>query len=565
MKTKQITNEQKIRREVIRQIPHFRLYAVGSGCIALMLQLVGLIPPAIMQKIVDEYIPAGAVRELCIGLVWFVLLPILSTGLSAFYKYLTAVECRRMSEKLTISAMERLMAQPVSYFDDKNSAELATYCRKDALQYIYLWLVDIPGIIAGLLQGLVVFGVLAKINLWIAAAALLYCPVSYFPSIRFGKKAQKLTGRIMEANGKMMQIVTDTLKSVGFVKAMSAEKQRLEQLRTVSQGAISVWGRMVLNENMTYLWINQFSNGLFTGLLFAMGAFFTMRGTMTVGQCILILSYAGSFFTAAQAAMATNYGFRQQLGEFGKLFEILTLPVPEQTGSRAFRLERELVLRDISFTYEESRGAVLKGLNLTVRKGEWLGIVGQSGAGKSTIFDLLIRLYEPDGGAITADGVPLEAFTLQSLRREIMRISQETVLFPGTIRDNLLLAKPDAGDGEMLEALGLVRLREFVQRLPDGLDTAVGEGGLLLSGGERQRLGLAQGLLRGSSILLLDEVTANVDQESEAIIRDLLRKLADTRGLTILSISHRPEFLACADRIVEVKEGRAFPAEGSPA
>lgn len=189
------------------------------------------------------------------------------------------------------------------------------------------------------------------------------------------------------------------------------------------------------------------------------------------------------------------------------------MPTPEP--SITIQFEKEIRFAGITFAYNPERENILRSLNLSIQPHEWLGIVGASGAGKTTIFDLLLRFYEPQAGSITIDSVPLREISTVSLRSKIAKVSQDTFLFPGTIRENLLLANPNATDEQLNATLNQVCLSKFLTQLPNGLDTNIGENGLLLSGGERQKLGLAQGLLRGCKVILLDEVTANVDRDSE--------------------------------------------------
>lgn len=551
-----MNREHQTRKKIIKNLPHFWMYAIGSGVIALLLQLISLIPSLIMQRIVDRYIPEGNLKKIAIGIIWFILLPILSTGMSAFYKCRVAVVCRDFGQRLMLVGFRKIMAQPLSFFEERNSAELTTYCRKEAVQYINFWIAGIPGLVASLLQGIVIFLALLRINLWTALIALLYFPVAYFPCSYFGKKSQQLGKGIIESNGKMSQIITDTFRDMKFVRTMGIEEERVKSLRSVSDHAMTFWSKLAFLDNMTFLWVNNLANALFVGLIFAVGAFFAVTGKTTVGQLIVLLNYAGLFFAAAQKAMHTNYNFRAKLGEYDQLFELLTLPVPAEEGCRICAFRKEIQFQSVSFSYQPDRPQVLKDLSFSVKKGEFLGLVGQSGAGKTTIFDLLMRLYTPQGGSILLDGVSLSEYTTESLRKEITKVSQETVLFPGTIRENLLLANAAATEEQCMEVLDQVALKQFVTELPQGLDTVIGESGLMLSGGERQRLGLAQGLLRESRILLVDEVTANVDQESERIIRIALCTLVREKQVTVLAISHRPEFLSDSDRILVLEDGK---------
>jgi ABC-type multidrug transport system fused ATPase/permease subunit len=270
---------------------------------------------------------------------------------------------------------------------------------------------------------------------------------------------------------------------------------------------------------------------------------------------VVILNYTAKYLESAKKIAQTNYHFKQQLGQYDKLFDILTMNPMESTGHHPCKFQNKICYQDVYFAYEPDRGDILKGLNLEIQKGEWLGIMGHSGAGKTTVFDLLLRFYPPGSGTIAIDDVDIQTIDCLDLRSKITKVSQDTFLFPGSIRENLTIECPNATDIDLWRVLESVRLKDFIGRLADGLDTQIGENGLLLSGGERQRLGLAQGLLRNSEIILLDEVTANIDTEAENMIMRILYELKKERGLTIISISHRLEFLAYSDRITILENG----------
>lgn len=219
-------------------------------------------------------------------------------------------------------------------------------------------------------------------------------------------------------------------------------------------------------------------------------------------------------------------------------------------------MDKNISIENLSFRYEEGEDSldVLHNASMDIHKGEWVGIVGESGAGKSTLFQLLVRFYQPTSGRICVDGVSLEDYDIVSLRRNITFVSQDTFLFPGTIRDNLLMVRQDAEEEELLDVIKQVGLEELLDR-DGGLDSVVGENGIVLSGGQKQRLALAQGLLQNSRVLLLDEVTANVDSKLEASLRQCVKRLQKQKELTVISISHRMAFLEDADRIYELKAG----------
>ena len=448
------------------------------------------------------------------------------------------------------------MYQPIAFFDKQNSSELASYCRGESMKYVVFWVIDIPQLVANILCGIVIFGYLLKINWLIALFVLLYFPFAFIPSNKFAKRVKNYSKRIVSNNAKMNQIVNDTFRGIKFVKSMVLEKVQLGKLNEVNEDSVKIWSKAALFDNLSGLWVNELSNSLFTGVTFAIAAIFILNEQMTIGTLVILLNYSSRFYSVANQMVHTNYNFKVQLGEYDKFFDILSMETSTDYNKDPLSFEKTIDFKNVVFTYEESRGDVLKGLNLQINKNEWLGIVGSSGAGKTTIFDLLLSFYQPQSGEISVDGKPLDRFSIESIRTKITKVSQDTFLFPGTIKDNLLLANPNATDEEILNVLELVCLKDFISNLPNGLNTDIGENGLLLSGGERQRLALAQGILRKSEIILLDEVTANIDVNSERIIKEVIKDIMLKQNLTVIAISHRIDFLEDTDRIVILENGK---------
>jgi len=551
-----VSNERNVREIVLKQLPHFKLHVILSGIISLIIQLVGLIPPIIMQYIIDKAIPDHNLKQILISIFWFCFIPLLSTFLTTTYKYVLAIVCRKFGQGLTIAGFEKLMYQPIAFFDKQNSSELASYCRGESMKYVVFWVIDIPQLVANILCGIVIFGYLLKINWLIALFVLLYFPFAFIPSNKFAKKVKNYSKRIVNNNAKMNQIVNDTFRGIKFVKSMVLEKVQLGKLNEVNEDSVKIWSKVALFDNLSGLWVNELSNSLFTGVTFAIAAIFILNEQMTIGTLVILLNYSSRFYSVANQMVHTNYNFKVQLGEYDKFFDILSMETSTDYNKDPLSFEKTIDFKNVVFTYEESRGDVLKGLNLQINKNEWLGIVGSSGAGKTTIFDLLLSFYQPQSGEISVDGKPLDRFSIESIRTKITKVSQDTFLFPGTIKDNLLLANPNATDEEILNVLELVCLKDFISNLPNGLNTDIGENGLLLSGGERQRLALAQGILRKSEIILLDEVTANIDVNSERIIKEVIKDIMLKQNLTVIAISHRIDFLEDTDRIVILENGK---------
>ncbi len=545
-----ISTERQVRRQVIQSLPGFWGYAALSAIIFLAIQLIALIPTVLMQRVIDQLIPQRQIGQIVFTIVLFCLIPLAATILSTLYRYGLAILCRKLGLKLAIRGFQNLIAQPVSYFDGKNSSELAAHCRQESMQYITFWMIEVPQLFATGICGIVVFLYLLSLHWSIALTLLLYFPVAFFPSNRFATKVQELTKQIISNNAAMNQIINDTFRGIKAVKTMVLENYQVQKLKAVNEKSVAIWSRVALFDNLTGIWVNDFSSAVFRGLAFGIASFLVVLGRMTLGSIVTVINYSNRFLEIAHTFMTSNYNFKEKLGEYDQLFSILTMPTPEPS-SKPFQFEKEIHFADITFAYNPERENILRSLNLSIRPHEWLGIVGASGAGKTTIFDLLLRFYEPQAGSITIDSVPLREISTVSLRSKIAKVSQDTFLFPGTIRENLLLANPNTTDEQLNAILNQVCLSKFLTQLPNGLDTNIGENGLLLSGGERQKLGL----LRGCKVILLDEVTANVDRDSEEEIKNVLLQLKQEQDLTVIAISHRIDFLKDADRIVVLQNG----------
>lgn len=552
-------NEKMVRRLVIREMPHFWFYAVVSFFAALLLQIVELFPPFIMGKIVDEYIPGGDVQKIGISIALLVGIPTIAILGKTLYHYMLNVVGRKFGCELTIMGFRTLIHQPMDYFDQHNSGELAAYCKSEAMKYVTFWLFDVPQTLAGVLSGIIALILLAVANPLVALIAVVYIPVVIIPSRTLAKKMEKHVQTIVEKNAAANQTITDTFRGIKFVKSMVLEDERITTLRRMIHSTVRVWSKVAMFDNLNGSWTSGFVDNVFYGIIFAIGAILIIRGSMTLGVLLLVLNILPVVFRTVRTIASTNYDFHQQSAEFNKLFELITMESEQKRGVSGAAVAAytgdAVRFQNVSFAYQGNRGNVLRDLSFSVKSGEWVGIIGKSGVGKSSILDLIIGLYEYESGEIYLYGQPLRELDRLAVRSTITKISQETFLFPGTIRENLRLVRADVSDPEIDAVLEQVGLSALMQRLPEGVDTNVGEDGWQLSGGEKHRLCLALGLLRRSRILLLDEVTSNLDPANASSLRELIQKLNKEQGMTVIAVSHSYAFLENADRVLEIVDG----------
>ncbi len=386
---------------------------------------------------------------------------------------------------------------------------------------------------------------------------LLFVPVIVVSARRIGRSVRTTTRKGQDKLAEIQNIVHETITGHGIVKAFGMERWELTRFR----GAAA----RLLKANMKSVAVQSISSPLMDGLgavaialLLYLGRQLIVHHGGTAGNFIAFLAAVMMLYDPVRKMPIYYNSFQQAVGASQEIFQFIDTQDEVREVKRAAVLRpfsHAIEFRDVHFSYErEGRGdEVLKGIQLTVRCGEVVALVGPSGAGKSTLANLVPRFYDPTGGAVLVDGQNVCEVTLASLRGQIGKVTQETVLFNDTVRNNIAYGRPDVPMARIEAAARAARAHDFILRLPGGYDAAIGERGTRLSGGERQRLAIARALLRDAPILILDEATSALDSESEAAVQSALMTLMENR--TVLVIAHRLSTVRRADRIVVIEGG----------
>ncbi len=401
---------------------------------------------------------------------------------------------------------------------------------------------------------LVLVGMLA-VMLWmdprLAVVALAPLPVFALFTVRRTRHIQQAGREQRQREGELANAAAESLGALAVVQMLSLESRfaRLfgaASARDLSQGVRGKRLAAGLERGVDLL------AGLSTALVLGYGASRVQSGHVTPGELIVFLTYQRRAFKPVRDFAKYTARIAKATASGERVLELLdrTPAVQERANARvAPQLSGAVAFRGVHFGYGDG-APVLDGFDLAIAPGEWVALVGASGAGKSTLAALLLRLADPQQGAVLVDGLDVRELTLHSLRSQIAVVPQDDVLFVGTLRENIACGKPDASDAEIEAAARLARVDEFAARLPDGLDTLVGERGATLSRGQRQRVGIARAALREAPILVLDEPMTGLDAENERLVRDALERAA--RGRTCLLITHDVEHAARCDRIVSL-------------
>jgi subfamily B ATP-binding cassette protein MsbA len=413
----------------------------------------------------------------------------------------------------------------------------------------------------------------ALTNIWIDGAAIIailyflfnidgfmtWVALANFPLYIFffrflGSRIKANSHAVQQGIEVMSGVVQERVAGNVIIRAFTGEEREQKAFVELSDELLGTTMKSVHLQSL-----NMMISGVLTNIaplvVIIVGGLRVISGALTVGELVAITMYLNPLYLPLQRFSELNAVFSTSMAAIDRIFELMDMKpeIKEREGARDIEhIKGEVAFHDVNFGYH-SGYLILKHLNFRVKAGQRIAIVGRSGSGKTTIVNLIPRFYDPTSGAITIDGIDVRDFTLQSLRRHIGMVLQDPILFSGTIRENLLYGRPTAKKEELLVALQEANAYDFVMQLPRGIDTEVGERGLLLSGGQKQRLTIARAFLKDPAILILDEATSALDTESEALIQDSLNRLMENR--TTFIIAHRLSTIQQADLILVLDQG----------
>ncbi len=454
------------------------------------------------------------------------------------------------------TAMQRLS---LSFFNKKQTGGLMTRVNWDALQLQYFFIDGVPYLLANSLTIIGVGTIMLLMNWKLALFAFIPAPVIVLLSKRLFPRLWSLFSRLFRKRGILTSLVNDTLTGFRVVKAFGKEDQEVERFIPVNQGlyAASLDARRLSVTVFPFLLFIMQLGGL---IVWAFGGWRVVSGSLTFGTLMTFVGYLALLYGPLQFMTMLVEWWTRCMNAAQRIFEILDSKPEVRESPKSVRLpemEGRLSLRDVTFSYEPNK-PVLHSINLEVASGEMIGLVGHTGAGKSTLTNLITRLYDVEEGEIRIDGVNIKDVSISDLRSQIGIVLQDTYLFTGTIAENIAYANPDAGLSKIIKAAKAANAHDFIVKQSDGYDTLLGKKGVDLSGGERQRIAIARALLRDPRILIFDEATSSVDTRTEQKIQQAIGRMI--RGRTTIAIAHRLSTLRRADRLVVLEKGKVLEA-----
>jgi ABC transporter fused permease/ATP-binding protein len=491
-----------------------------------------------------------------INSIAFILLGILliQSIFSFFRVWLFAKVSERSMRDIRISLYSRMVQLPMTFFDKRRTGELISRITSDVslLQDTFsVTLAELFRQIITLIAGVAFLMVTTpKLTFFMLATF----PILVVIAMVFGKFIRKLSKETQDELAAANVIVEETLQSIMTVKSFVGEDFETKRYR---RGLDKVVHVALKAAGFRGAFISFIIFALFGGIVAVMwyGASLVAQGEMSIGDLVSFVLYT-TFIGGSIAGLGDIYGQVQKaIGSSERVLEILE-EIPEESTAdfQKVRVHGDINFENVAFSYPtRSEVEVLKNINLKIPAGEKIALAGQSGAGKSTIVQLLLKFYQVQKGQILVDGKPISEWNLQQLRSNIGIVPQEVLLFGGSIRENIAYAKPGATEEEIIEAAKKANSWQFISKFPEGLDTLVGERGIKLSGGQRQRVAIARAILKDPAILILDEATSSLDAESESLVQEALDELMKNR--TTIIIAHRLATIRKVDRIYVLKDG----------
>jgi subfamily B ATP-binding cassette protein MsbA len=571
-------------RRLLGYVWPYRWWMLAALISMLFATSVGLLMPLAVGQMINAIAAQGVRFEL--NQVTLIMLGVVAVQavFSLVQTFALAFVGERVVSDLRVQAYTHLQALSLSFFSNRRTGEITSRITND----VSLIQATVTSNVATLLQGFVqFFGAMAlmiAVSWQLSILALLLVPAVTLLGILFGRLLRSISTQVQDRLAEASSVLEETVSGVRVVQSFAREPYEVGRFSAAIEATFAMAMRRARVRAVFQPLVSVAAWSVMVGVLW-LGGHLVLSGQMRPGDLIAFMLYAGNIGGTLGTFSSLFGQLQEALGATTRVFELIdTSPtIRDAPGAAALaRLEGRVKLEDVTFGYETTDGqppatddqvvehadespdslavvdrrssVVLKNLTIDIAPGEVLALVGPSGAGKSTIVNLIPRFYDVQGGRVLVDGHDVRDVQLRSLREQIGIVPQETLLFSGSVRENIRYGRLEASDAEVEEAAEAANAHAFITALPDGYDTAVGERGIKLSGGQRQRVAIARAIVRDPKILLLDEATSALDPTTEAAINSTLEQLGRSR--TVISVTHRLASTVHADQILVFERGR---------
>ena len=530
--------------------PYKKLFSIDFGC-AILSGVLELLFPVAVNKVIDTVLPTGNFKTIILVCSLLFALYLFSMTLNYIVVYLGHTLGINIETDMRRKLFAHLQKHSFEYYDEKKTGELMSRLTTDLFDIsevahhgpedVFITVMSICG----------AFVLMWNVHEQLAIGTIILIPILAIGLSIFNKKMKNVNRKIYSQLGEFNAGLENSLSGIRVVKAFANEefeKKIFEgMIQNYRKNKLAFYKTMATSSSFNYVLMRLIT---LTSLVF--GAYFTIKGELTTGELVGFVLLANTFVKPIERinTMVEMYpkgfaGFKRFNEELARRPAIVDSP----NAKVAPHFNGNIHYDNVSFEYNDGR-PVLENINLEIKAGEMVAFVGPSGAGKTTLINLLPRFYDTTKGSISIDGVNIKDYTLSSLRGQIGTVQQDVFLFNGTIRENVLYGKLDTSDEEVERAIEAAKLKEVIEEFPEGLETPIGERGVKLSGGQKQRLSIARIFLKNPSILILDEATSALDTQTEQFIQNSFDELS--KGRTTLVIAHRLATIKNVDRIIVV-------------
>lgn len=469
--------------------------------------------------------------------------------------YLSSFAAQRMLYDLRTQLFEHLHKLSLDFFTKWRTGDLIARSTNDIDNIQNGIISSVTDTLPNLITLAGAIGYLFYLNWRLSMMTILIIPLLSVVIAKFGKEMHKVSVDAQKKTADISSILQEKVAGVKVVKSFAMEKEEIKKFREESEKSFWLSLKQV-QINVTQMPLLSFIQVLGMVAIIWYGGYEVVTGKLLASN--LIAFFAGIALIADPVSKlgGVNSTIQKALASAGRIFEIIDIEptVKEKENAKEVHLQGKIEFKDVSFRYHDGQELILDGINLTASAGEIIALVGRSGAGKTSLINLISRFYDPASGQILADGNDLKDLKQHSLRSQMGIVSQETILFSGTITENIGYGKPGASKEEIKEAAKIANAHNFIIELPRGYNSHVGERGVELSGGQRQRIAIARALLRNPKILIFDEATSALDTESERLVQEAMDKLM--KGRTTFVIAHRLSTVQHADKIIVLDKGK---------
>ncbi|MBQ3435056.1 MAG: ABC transporter ATP-binding protein [Selenomonadaceae bacterium] len=528
----------------------FAFVAIGS----LMGAGLGLLSPMLIRHVMDELLPHGLSTEMI--LTAGALLAIYAANY--FLNYKVEVVGRGMGAKIEFAMREKLfrhlLRMGYSFYDNAQSGQLLSRLVNDIAEVGGLMFAIPHLLITCSITMLGSVALLFYLNWKLAIVVTALLIFKTWQTFRLNRDMKKMFMQARENTGDLSGQIAESLQGIRLVKVFSNEDKELDKMLRAGEQLLTVQRNSFKTVGKLHGGIDFFSNVMNLAIIILGGALISL-GQMRISDLVAFLLYMMLCMRPVFQLMMLTEVYQRGMAGVERYRELMSLPESsELSAERVAKLETasEIEFSHVNFGYEGS-AQIFNDFNLSIAAGEHVGIVGMTGGGKTTLCELLLGMYDLDGGTISINGRDIKTVKTDSLRREVGMIQQDTFLFSASVKDNIAYGREDATDDEIIEAAKLAEAHEFISALPNGYDTFIGERGVKLSGGQKQRLAIARMFLRNPKILILDEATSALDNETERQIQRAMQKLSENR--TTITVAHRLATVRSSNRILVLEHG----------